>query len=53
MMSKNLLFLLFLWGGAAAQNYPAKPINFVLPFPPGAPDMAARVNAFYLFLPVG
>lgn len=40
-----LFLLLFMWGGAAAQNYPAKPINFVLPFPPGTPDMAARVYA--------
>jgi tripartite-type tricarboxylate transporter receptor subunit TctC len=30
---------------AAAQAYPAKPINFILPFPPGSPDMAARVYA--------
>ncbi|OGA05501.1 MAG: hypothetical protein A3H35_13530 [Betaproteobacteria bacterium RIFCSPLOWO2_02_FULL_62_17] len=46
-MSKILQFLLLALcsGGAAAQSYPAKPINFVLPFPPGTPDMAARVYA--------
>jgi tripartite-type tricarboxylate transporter receptor subunit TctC len=30
---------------AAAQAYPAKPINFVLTVPPGSIDMAARVYA--------
>jgi len=35
-----------LWAaGAAAQGYPAKPINFILTVPPGSIDMAGRVYA--------
>lgn len=41
-----VLLIVCLWNGyALAQAYPAKPINLVLPFPPGSIDMAVRVYA--------
>ena len=40
-----LLALAFEAGIALAQAYPVKPINFVMPVPPGSIDMAGRVYA--------
>jgi tripartite-type tricarboxylate transporter receptor subunit TctC len=44
---KRLAFLLFfLCASAVAQTYPAKPVRFVVPFPPGnAGDLMARMLA--------
>jgi tripartite-type tricarboxylate transporter receptor subunit TctC len=41
-----MLFLSFLASEAAAQQYPSKPIRFVVPYPPGGPlDAVARLTA--------
>jgi tripartite-type tricarboxylate transporter receptor subunit TctC len=41
-----MLFLSFLASEAAAQQYPSKPIRFVIPYPPGGPlDAVARLTA--------
>ena len=40
---------LFLGGAASAQTYPAKPVRFIIPFPPGGPtDILGRVVATQL-----
>ena len=40
---------LFLAGTAAAQTYPAKPVRFIIPFPPGGPtDILGRIVAAQL-----
>jgi tripartite-type tricarboxylate transporter receptor subunit TctC len=44
---KIFLSILVLWAGiATAQPYPAKPVRFIIPFPPGGPtDIVGRLAA--------
>ena len=47
-MNRALFFLglVFLWGGALAQSYPAKPIRLIVGYPPGGSgDFTARIAA--------
>lgn len=45
-MKKLLLVLLLAAGTAQAQSYPAKPVRFIVPYPPGgSTDLAARTVA--------
>ncbi|MET0509285.1 MAG: tripartite tricarboxylate transporter substrate binding protein [Burkholderiaceae bacterium] len=45
----SLLAALGLAGPAGAQNWPAKPVRFIVPFPPGGPvDTVARATAHRL-----
>src|SRR5215203_5364900 len=49
-----VLCALGLTGAAAAQNYPAKPVRIILPFPPGGPsDILGRALAQKLTEQVG
>ena len=44
-----LLFLCFFMGNAVSQNYPAKPIRLIVPFPPGGSnDIVGRMIAAQL-----
>src|SRR5437879_3263267 len=43
-MKKLLLLLLFAWGSACGQTYPAKPVKLIVTYPPGgSSDLMARV----------
>ena len=45
-MKKLLLLLVFISGSASAQQWPSKPIRYIVPFPPGAfNDTLARTLA--------
>src|SRR6187455_1655561 len=49
-----ILCALGFMGAAAAQNYPAKPVRIILPFPPGGPsDILGRALAQKLTEQVG
>jgi tripartite-type tricarboxylate transporter receptor subunit TctC len=49
-----LAALLCISGGAAAQAWPAKPIRYIVPFPPaGATDITARIVADKISGPLG
>ena len=49
-----LLALIGLSGPAGAQGYPAKPIKYIVPFPPGGPlDVFSRVLTPYLATSIG
>src|SRR5467141_642802 len=44
LMKKLLLLLLFAWGSACGQTYPAKPVKLIVTYPPGgSSDLMARV----------
>src|SRR6267143_3668194 len=44
LMKKLLLLLLFAWGSACGQAYPAKPVKLIVSYPPGgSSDLMARV----------
>jgi len=43
-MKRLLLLLLFAWGSACGQTYPAKPVKLIVTYPPGgSSDLMARV----------
>jgi tripartite-type tricarboxylate transporter receptor subunit TctC len=43
-MKKLLLLLVFAWGSACGQTYPAKPVKLIVTYPPGgSSDLMARV----------
>ncbi len=57
-MKRFILLLAFAANAAAnaafAQNFPAKPVTLVVPFPPGgSTDTAARIMAEYMRAPLG
>lgn len=48
-LHKHLILLMFFCSAVAAQSYPAKPIRFVVPFPPGGSnDVLSRAVALGL-----